>query len=436
MTEDLISNQKETVFSRVNKRLTPEFMTSFFIMFIRASSLVIKFILTLYIARYLGFEELGVYGLVAAACAMAPSTLGMGLMYTLSRKAVTLTREEIVAELRFYFKCTLLIYVVLLALAACFGIISQQLFFVLAAFVIVFLEHLNGDIYTLLLNLSKPLSANLLHFVRSSVWMLAFMGAAFFIPSMRDINTIFMFWIVGSLISLFCFFWIKRSWPVSDEKEERTVKAWFLNEFSEAKIAYITNCSRTISQYLNHFLVTIFLGIELTGVYVFFMQAIAAMTNLLQTGIIQIARPKLVLSYKEQNYQDYGLVYKKCMRDTLIIATIMAFCAMPIMYVLVHYVVDKPLAVEWLPIFGFLLALFVIANISEINKLIFYSQHRDDLMFYMFIVLFPFIIILQVLLIYFFGLWGMVVASFLVTIMGLLIQYKYLKRIFFDKIST
>lgn len=62
-----------------------------FLMGIRGVSLVSKFALTLYIARYMGLESLGLYGLITASTFLVPAFTGLGIMYVNSRNAVTQT---------------------------------------------------------------------------------------------------------------------------------------------------------------------------------------------------------------------------------------------------------------------------------------------------------------------------------------------------------
>tara|TARA_R110001592_G_scaffold79054_4_gene236774 strand:+ start:610 stop:1965 length:1356 start_codon:yes stop_codon:yes gene_type:complete len=418
----------ELMGTTLKKLLTLNVSVSLFIMMIRASSLVMKFVLTLFIARYLGFEALGMYGLIAAACVIAPSTVGFSFMYTISRKAVMLTQKEIMRELGYYFKLTILIYLVLCVATGIAGSIQGQLIFFLSVLALVFLEHLSTDIYTLLLNLSKPLAANVLHFIRSSVWMVVFMALAFFVPSLRTMETLIVLWAIGSITSLLCFIWVIRHWERAEDTAPVSLVSWFTNEFRESRTAYFTSFLRSIAQYLNHFLITIFLGIELTGIFVFYMQITSAMSNLLQTGIIQIAKPRLIRHHKSHNMAEYWNTYKQCLKHTVFTSLLMCCVAVPGIYVLTHHLIDKPLAIEWLSIFWWLLALFVVSNVSEVNKLLFYSQHRDDLLLRLFVMTFPVALVVNTILIYTLGLWGVIWSTLLLNIVGFMLQLKYARK--------
>ena len=205
--------------------------------------------------------------------------------------------------------------------------------------------------------------------------------------------------------------------------------SWFKHEYMQSKTAHKTNCLRSFSQYVNHIYITFLLGIELTGVYVFFMQVISAMSNLLQTGVIQIARPKLIQAFSDFNQQEYWKIYRRCMANSLISATLMAMFAIPCMVFLIHYVVLKPLAVEWLHIFWCLLGLFVLGTISMVNSIVFYSQYRDDELLKIFIIGFLPSLIVTPLLIYIFNLNGVVAATLVFSSLGIFLQFWKFKNL-------
>ena len=108
--------------------------------------MVLKFILTLFLARFLSFEYLGIYGLIGAACNVAPTLLGFSLMYTISRRAVTLTQAEIFEQLSYYIQITLFVYLIALPFVAAFGYMEEHIYIYLLILCIVLLEHLNIDI--------------------------------------------------------------------------------------------------------------------------------------------------------------------------------------------------------------------------------------------------------------------------------------------------
>ncbi len=196
---------------------------------------------------------------------------------------------------------------------------------------------------------------------------------------------------------------------------------WVRQEFKVSRIIYANGMAHSASQYMNHFLVTLFLGLELTGVYVFFQQAISAMYNLVLTGVIQMARPKLVKAVKQAS-ENYTQLHKHYVKRTLLVSIGMALCALPCMYVIVFYLLQKPLSKEWFAIFPIMLLYFVLVCQKEMNNVLFYSQHRDSLILKLSIISALVYIGLNTGLILSFGLWGCAVGLVMIMVIDIVLQ--------------
>lgn len=402
-----------------------------FLMGIRGVSLISKFVLTLFIARFMGFDTLGLYGLIVASTFLIPAFTGLGIMYMKSRESVTQTSEEIVSMLYYYSRLISLIYVVLIAGAIVTGYLKAEVWLFLAIIFVVLFEHINQDLYLLLLNLSKAISANILHFIRTAVWIVIFMIMAFVDPSLREIEILLLAWIFGGVFSLIGFFWVTKNWSWKKIPSFSPLFSWIREEFKSSRVVYSNVLMDTLGQYMNHFLVTFFLGLELTGVYVYFMQVMSALSNLLRTGVIQSARPKLVRAHKMLD-EGFSKIYKTCLKNTVMTSVMMAIISLPTMYFITEIIVDKPLALEWFPIFLVNLIYFIILMAFEVEQLVLYSHHRDDLALKLSALNLIGLLILNVTLIPLFSLWGAVFTLLIVIIVRFVIQRSFVKVLMRD----
>lgn len=388
---------------------------------IRGSSLVTKFGLTLFIAKFLGFEALGFYGLITAACIMSPSILGLAFMQSLARKAVTHHIDLVAEGLRCYSQYIALLYLALLIVTL--GIISftHAPLLISLIFLIIFFEHINQDLYALQLNLSMSMSANVLHFIRSGGWMIFFMLGALFNPTFRNIESLLIAWLCGSILAFIGFVWINRVWLKSiTHTPKQTFFSWIKQEFGLSRILYFNHLVITGSQYADRYLVTYFLGLEITGIYVFYLQICSALSNLVNTGVVQIAKPKMVKAYADKD-PDYQTIFNRGLKNTFFTAVILALTGGLFIYFLLPYI-GRSLAYDWFPSFGIMLIGFIISSVADIQSLVFYSQHQDKLTLIVSSALLVFALGLNLLLIPIFGLWGAVIAFSSVPMIRIIIQ--------------
>ena len=393
------------------------------LMGVRGVSLIAKFGFTLFIAKYLGFRELGIYGLIVAVSVMGPSIFGFGIMQKLSRDAITHSRDKTALGLGRYAKLTILTYSILFIITIFVAAHEGQIMLAILVFFVVFLEHINNDLYVLQLNLSQPFVANFLHFIRSALWMFIYMASIWISPELISLESILTAWIFGSLLSLAIFLWTVRNYPWKRELVDYSIWPWVRIEFVKSKHLYLTGLVTTASHYVNHFIIVFFLGLELTGVYIFFMQVLSAMSNLVQTGVMQFARPKMVRAFIEQK-PEHKMIFIRCMKDTFLTAAAMAIIAGPVMHYVTFDLVKRPLAMEWFHLFWPLLLLFVGGIVSEVHKMYLYSMHKDKTVLLLTMISLTGGLMLNAYTIPALGLWGVVVASGFMLVVILIIQFR------------
>jgi len=396
------------------------------LMGIRMTSLVSKFVLTLFIARYMGFEDLGLYGLIVSATFVVPAVTGLGVMYMKVREAVTQEPSDIVKNLYCYARYILVVYFLFFIGAGLFGVQTNQTSFALIIVATILMEHFNNDLYNLLLNLSKPLTANILHFVRTTVWICGIIVLSLFYTELQTIENVILFWFIGSLSAFLGFLFVTRHWPWFHVPKFPPLFSWMREEVKASKVAYTNSVVTSFNHYIGHFLVSIFLGLELTGIYVYFMQVINAMSNLLRTGVIQTTRPKLIKARKE-SLEKFKEIYLACRKNTMFFALLMSVLVLPIMYVVTLYIVDKPLALEWFPMLGILVFFFIVQMLVEVDNLILYSNHRDDLLLKLSFIGILCFVVLSVVVVPILSLWGASLIVLLVAITQFFIQRGYVR---------
>lgn len=394
-------------------------------MVIRITVLILKFLFTLFLAKFLGFHEVGLYGLLLGASVVLPVFIGLGINYSLIREAVNEAPEQIVRGIVRYLYWVLSVYLLLACISVAAGIATGKMAFWVMAVPLLFVEHLHVDAYQLLLNRSKAISANLILFVRSAAWMLIYVPLAFHDPGLRNVETVMIFWLLGGVCGLAALMATLRDWPWRISVGWKDTRKWLLLAIRSSKFPYLNSLGTTTSFYVDRYLITIFLGLELAGVYIFFWTIYSALFNLVYTGVVQFYRPKLVIACKSADIA-YISMYQQCMKQTAFVSLMMSIMAGIAVSRLVPYL-DKPLVVEWLPVMWGVLAVVVVSLLREVQVLVFYSHHEDALLFKSIVVMLVIALFLNLLLIPMLGLWGAALAFLFVNLTMLGVQ-RFLAR--------
>ncbi|MFL9542837.1 hypothetical protein ACKESD_13000, partial [Acinetobacter baumannii] len=147
---------------------------------IKALTLLGKFILIFYIAKYLPPQEVGIYGLLVVLVSYSLYAVGFDF-YTFSTRELLHKEKEkwgsfLKAQGYLILFAYLLFLPLILIISSCFIDIKWLLFL----FFLIILEHLNQEVMRLLIIDKKLVWANNLLFIRSGLWCYIIIAAMYF----------------------------------------------------------------------------------------------------------------------------------------------------------------------------------------------------------------------------------------------------------------
>jgi O-antigen/teichoic acid export membrane protein len=351
-------------------------LTSLTIMALRGLTLAAKFALTLFLAKFVGLDTLGVYGLIAGAAVIFPTVAGLGLIRVLSRNAVTQPLDEVTRVLRLYWGVQGAIYGLISVIGLGIGVYLQEVTLVSIVLVIVFIEHVNGDLFILLNHLLRPLLANVLAFFRTAAWICVYMVFAFLFPSLRSLHVLLLFWIGGGFLAIAGFAALAWDWPWLSSASEGGHREWFLHHFKASRTLYVNDIVNTVAQYIDRYLVSLFMGLEFTGVYVLFWSIGNALSNLVDTGIVQVSGPKLINAHARQD-RSYWIIFRRLLVHTMTISIVLAIATGILVKIAIPYL-DRPLVADWMLVLWLVLLGFVLRVAYEVQGTVFYSHYKDS----------------------------------------------------------
>lgn len=296
---------------------------------LRGLTLGTRMLMVIFLARYLGPADLGLYGLFIVTIAFSMYPLGFEF-YTFSSRAIVKVKKY---EMRQILKNQLCfhgaVYVIalpLLCIIFYYGILPQE--YAVLFFMLVVLEHLNQEVMRLLVALQNQLAASFALFIRQGFWGIVVISIMYFVPKCRNLESILIAWCTGGALSLIfsaCKIWNETN---SQLKIVKSVDWRWIGKglkialplfFASLSANLISTVDRYWYEYLN--------GLDALGAYVLYGSVATSILAFMDAGIFSIIYPKLLLNYVEKNFTGFKGNVKIMLHQTAAVATVfIIFC--------------------------------------------------------------------------------------------------------------
>ncbi|WP_428529216.1 ATP-grasp fold amidoligase family protein [Roseibium sp.] len=266
----------------------------------RSSSLVLRFLLSVYIIKQIGLEATGTYGLVQALVTAAPALLGFGLNYFVIRDVASLSRLSAGVLI----KTRLALSVICLAVASAVVAALMVGEFVPVppliglVVLIIWLETVSADIQVPLVGRGMVLQANALFFIRSAGWVPFAIGLGLLFPALRTIEVVLIAWLCAYPATFILLLFFLKEWPLRDIALAPFKFRWAGLRLRKCWLIFVSEICTAASVYGDRYVVLFFLGLSATGVYTFYLSLATALHTLISTAVVQIAAPSLFKSYQ------------------------------------------------------------------------------------------------------------------------------------------
>jgi O-antigen/teichoic acid export membrane protein len=329
--------------------------TSVYNLTLRSLTLVSKFILVLFIARYLSPEELGIYGLVSVTIVMAIYFLGMDF-YTYNTREILAGAEADQArlvrdQLAFHGVVYLAVLPVLL-LVFIGGFLPWR--YIGWFYVLLVLEHLSQESHRLFLILSRSVIANMILFLRSGAWVYAVLALIYFKADTKSLTTIWSGWIIGVSLSLALSVYFLRTLDWRKARRSPIDWQWIRRGLKKSLIFFGASMTMQAVQFAERYIVKYFNGEAMVGVYTFFANIANVIPTFIFTGIIAILYPKIVSAFQKGKHDEYRELMRKMgtgvISGALILSVIAVISVRPVLNVVGKSIYNDHLAIFWIMI--------------------------------------------------------------------------------------
>jgi hypothetical protein len=342
-------------------RLPPDLV----ILSLRGTGLLLKLGLAVFIAHYMGMASVAHYGYIAAAAAILPIAFGFGMIQDLGRQLVTSGLPAIAPALRCYWRCLVALY---LAAALVLVMLPSRAFelppaHLALAVAILLLEHLNNDAYFIIGSQQRPLLAVLF-------------------PALRSTPVLMGFWL-GGLCLAWSVFLVScpgyRSLGARHPSERCLID--LRGRFRRNMTLYLGEAANASAVHVDRYVVGLALGHVAAGVYVLFSSVATGIYTLVNTAVMQVARPQLVAHHAGTQRAQFRRVHASALRRTVLLGAGIALMAAATLHLaLPHF--DQPQLALHEPTLHVLLLATILRAASDMQGYVFYTQRLDRLFLY------------------------------------------------------
>ncbi len=344
---------------------------------LRVASLAAKLLLSLYMGRYLGLSDLGVYGLVFSVVTISTIVLGLRLDYVIVRDLVGCPPLDAMRKMRdqaLFYGGNYVVFALCGLLLALFHVASYKL--IAMIFVIAVLENLTNIFTTNLISLGKPLFATALFFVRSGLWSLVVVGFGVAFPALRCVQAILIAWACGEALSLALTLWVFRRYPWREASRLPVDWAWLKDALYKSFPFWLSSLGATLAWSVDRFIVSHYLGLESVGVITFYGSFSVALLSLVHSGFYSFSYPRLITYYREGQQAAFWKEARSMVVEVALFVTL----ASVVLGVGIPYSAQffgKPAFATEAPTLWLMLLSVLILAVADALYYVLYARHQD-----------------------------------------------------------
>lgn len=301
---------------------------------IQGATLVSRFLLIFFLARYLGPAQLGLYGLLTATIGYALYVLGFDFYTFATRELLKRERAQWGGLLKNQAALALVFYAVFLPLL-CVVFAQGLLPWNMAGwfFALLVLEHLNQELGRLLVAISEPLLASVVLFVRQGTWSIGITACMALAPSMRSLEYVLGAWTVAGLVA--CALGAHRIARLDIQGwRSRVDWRWIATGLKIAIPFFVATLAIRGIFTLDRYWMQALGGLEIVGAYVLFAGICATLMTFLDAGVFAFSYPGLITAFNQKDPAQF----RARVRNLFLLT-----CAMAAGFSVVSVILLKPL---------------------------------------------------------------------------------------------
>lgn len=413
--------------------------TSFLNLFFRVLTLGAKLLLSFFILKFISVADNGIYIIIAKTLTLSIVLLGLDFYTYSSRNILEGNKEEQGQKVRDQFIFYLLSYLVFLPLFLFIftsKIISWE--YLYWVYILLVLDHLSQELYRVLLVFKKPVIASALFFIKVGLWILPLFTLWIFGgEQFRNIKTLLVFWTIFEFISIIFGLYFFKKLPFKINLKNTINWKWIKKGLLISLPFFIGTIASNVIEFSDIYMIKAHygkLGDTQNGIYGFFVGMGNIVQMFVQAAILIVFAPKLIESFTKDR-KKYNILHKQMAKQNILVSIAISIIVIIFLYPLVSFL-EKTEITEHFNLIFILVGAKVLFNISMIYHYHLYVRHADKSIITTMILAAIANVLLNILLIPLYGIYGAAYATLISFVLILVLKYYFSMKIIKEEASV
>lgn len=386
--------------------------------FLRAVAMGSKFILGIFIARYLSPSDVGTFNLMSTTIDRGVMLAGMQFFLYANRELAAADDDHkgfVVRNQISFYSILYLIVLPLMLLTFAGGTLDWSL--AVWFYAILVCDHISYEMVRVLMSSGEPIKANFIHTLRVGLWVYPVVALMLFNKDLRHLDSLWVAWLVFSLSSvLLSMYWV-RGMGIVKALKKKTDWTWIKAGVGITLKYLPVTLTMVAFMMLDRYAIDILApstaetpARALVGAYGLYVMIANIIVTFPESGLVSVIQPKMIRAFREQNWAELDGLYRGLGINLLKITLACAIMAVVGLLGALYLFIKEPVYFQQLPAFFVVLLSAILNSMGMWPRNMLYAMNEDKLISWMSIGgLIPFVILVFSLT-PFFGILGTAIA--------------------------
>lgn len=336
-----------------------------------------RFLFIFFLAKNLDPRLVGYYGLFTVTVGYSLYFVGLDFYTYASREILNTPQERRGQLLKGQLALSGLLY--LLFIPGAFTLLVQfanwPWYLMLWFLPIVVLEHINQEVYRLLIAMSEQISASVILFIRQGSWALAIVALMTLDPAARALPSVLACWAIAGVAAACAGAWKLRSmqlggWGLAVDWR------WVRKGVAVSTAFLLSTLALRGIQTFDRYWVEALGGLDIVGAYVLFLGVAGTLLTFLDAGIFSFSYPMLVKLHLAHDIHALRTKVNSMFASTIMLCAAFAMVSWLVLPFLLQWI-NKPVYSSSMGLYAWLLAATIISAISMVPHYALYARGCD-----------------------------------------------------------